>query len=401
MKIGIIRETRVPADARAAFSPADVKRLHDVLGIDFIVQPSNDRVFIDEQYRSAGAVISEDLSQCDYLFGIKEVKPEAFIPNKHYFFFGHIREDRPYEKPMLRAMLEKGITFTDYEEMLDALGSKSGIFGFYAGVVGTYNTLRLYGLKYGLYDIPQSQTHHFKKTLINELIQVSDILKERHVKIVVTGSGKVSEGICHVLDSIGFVRVNKGDFFKSCIASYTVARSKDMYYKEYGTFDREEFHHIPENYLAYFKDYSMFSDILISGHHWDGKAPAIFTKEIASSDYNRIRVIGDITADIRGSIETTTKHCSHDDPFFDISRKTLEEIPLFSEKDSISVTAVDTLPGVLATEASNDFSSMLCSRIVKGELLKDERPVVNKATMIVNGSLSEGYEHLRKWVSRD
>ena len=58
-------------------------------GLRVVVQTSPNRCFTDEEYEEVGAVIQEDMSECDVLFGVKEVPIENLIPNKTYFFFSH------------------------------------------------------------------------------------------------------------------------------------------------------------------------------------------------------------------------------------------------------------------------------------------------------------------------
>ena len=62
-----------------------------------------------------GAIISEDLSECDVIFGVKEVPIENIIPNKTYFFFSHTIKAQEYNMPLLDAMLEKKIRLVDFE----------------------------------------------------------------------------------------------------------------------------------------------------------------------------------------------------------------------------------------------------------------------------------------------
>ena len=96
MKIGLIRETKVPEDNRVALSPVQVARLKEEFpDSDIIVQSSDIRAFSDEEYRKEGVKVVSDLSECDVLFGIKETQIDSLIPNKHYFFFAHIAKIKP------------------------------------------------------------------------------------------------------------------------------------------------------------------------------------------------------------------------------------------------------------------------------------------------------------------
>jgi hypothetical protein len=75
-----------------------------------VVESSDIRVFSDDAYAKAGFEITEDLSDWDVLIGVKEVPIAALIPNKKYFFFSHTIKKQPYNRDLLKAMLEKNIT---------------------------------------------------------------------------------------------------------------------------------------------------------------------------------------------------------------------------------------------------------------------------------------------------
>jgi hypothetical protein len=79
------------------------------------VESSYIRIFTDVQYKSMGINVTEDVSDCDVLFGVKEVPVENLIPNKAYFFFSHTIKKQPYNRKLLQAILEKNIDLYDHE----------------------------------------------------------------------------------------------------------------------------------------------------------------------------------------------------------------------------------------------------------------------------------------------
>lgn len=52
-------------------------------------------------------------------------------------------------------MMELNITFSDYEYLVDEKGYRLCAFGWWAGVVGVYNTLRAYGLRMRTFELPK------------------------------------------------------------------------------------------------------------------------------------------------------------------------------------------------------------------------------------------------------
>ncbi|HBK41204.1 MAG TPA: hypothetical protein DEB12_02500 [Porphyromonadaceae bacterium] len=186
MKIGIIRETKFPTDNRVAFTPKQVKNIQDKFKeITFVVQKSEVRAYHDYEYEELGIEVKEDVSDSDILFGIKEADINTLIPNKHYFFFGHIAKMQSYNKPLIKKMIELGITFTDYEYLVDENNHRLCAFGWWAGVVGAYNTLRAFGFKDKFFELPKPGL----KFTLKKLIEYASANTNYSCKIVVSGNG--------------------------------------------------------------------------------------------------------------------------------------------------------------------------------------------------------------------
>ena len=108
MKIGLIRETKIPEDNRVALTPSHLAELQRSFPQDeFVVQSSDIRAYPDEAYRKAGVRVTDNVDDCDILFGIKEADIRTLIPNKHYFFFGHIAKMQAYNRPLLQTLMAK------------------------------------------------------------------------------------------------------------------------------------------------------------------------------------------------------------------------------------------------------------------------------------------------------
>ena len=153
LKLGVIRETKNPPDRRVPLTPAQCRSLQaSYPGLDITVQPSPIRCFSDDEYAAEGIRLSEDMTDRDVLVGVKEVKIEALLPDKTYFFFSHTAKEQPYNRGLLQEVIRKGIRLIDYEYLtLD--GVRVVAFGRWAGLVGAYNGLRGWGLKTGTYEL--------------------------------------------------------------------------------------------------------------------------------------------------------------------------------------------------------------------------------------------------------
>ena len=199
MKFGILKERKNPPDRRVVFSPNELTRLKQKYqNVSVKVERSDIRIFDDAQYENLGIEVTDDISDCDILFGVKEVPVENLIPNKSYFFFSHTIKKQPYNRELLQAILQKNIDLYDYETIVDSENRRLIGFGRYAGIVGAYNGIRAFGIKFELFKLPKAETLSGKDALISHLKRL--VLPP--LKFVITGTGKVGNGAKEVLDAI-------------------------------------------------------------------------------------------------------------------------------------------------------------------------------------------------------
>ena len=173
MKFGILKERKNPPDRRVVFSPNELTRLkQEYQNVSVKVERSDIRIFEDSQYENLGIEVTDDVSDCDVLFGVKEVPVENLIPNKSYFFFSHTIKEQPYNRKLLQAVLEKNIDLYDYETIVDSENRRLIGFGRYAGIVGAYNGIRAFGIKFELFKLTKAETLSGKDELISQLKSV-------------------------------------------------------------------------------------------------------------------------------------------------------------------------------------------------------------------------------------
>ena len=148
MKFAVIQERKSPPDRRVVLDPTSCQKLlSNFPSAELIVETSPIRVFSDREYTGAGLEVVEDISAADVMIGVKEVPIDALMPNKSYFFFSHTIKKQPYNRDLLRAILDKNITLYDHETLVNEQQHRLIGFGYYAGVVGAYNGIRTLGLK--------------------------------------------------------------------------------------------------------------------------------------------------------------------------------------------------------------------------------------------------------------
>ncbi len=400
MKIGLIKETKHPVDNRVALSPKQMAELQAMFPRDrFVVQSSDIRAFSDDAYRKAGLTIVEDIADCDILFGIKEARIETLIPDKHYFFFGHIAKMQEYNRPLLQALMEKRITFSDYEYLVDEKGQRVCAFGWWAGIVGVYYTLRGYGIRHHLYELPKPDKYFTLEKLLDELRGI-ELPK---VKLLVTGNGRVSQGAQYVLERIGALRMDKDTYLSTETVTrlaFTVADADLLVKRIDGQpFSWSDFTENPAAYESDFMQWAEKTDILVCGHFWSPKAPIYLSNSNLKSDKQRIRFIGDVSCDIQGSIKSTLRSSTHDEPYFDYDPETGTEAPAFSNKSHITVMAVDTCPNALAIDTSSYFGEMLMKFVLPQLLSGSHNEVIQRGTILKDGQLTERFSYLKDFAA--
>lgn len=395
MRIGLIKETKTPVDNRVALSPQQVADLNKVYPEhEIVVQASDIRAFSDEEYRERGVRVVESVKDCDILFGIKEARIDTLIPNKKYFFFGHIAKMQAYNRPLLQAFIQNHITFCDYEYLVDDKGIRVCAFGWWAGVVGVYYTLRGYGLKHNLYELPKPD----RRFTLDRLLDALRGIELPKIKVFITGAGRVSQGAQYVLDNIGATKLSENDYLASEHVDHLTYCFSDVdglvKRKDGGKFSWIDFTHNAKAYESDFLRWARKTDVLICAHFWGPYAPVYLCEEDLRREDLRIRMIGDITCDIGGSIKSTVRPTTHDEPYFDYNPVMEKDEPAFSSDKNITVMAVDTCPNALAMDTSAYFGEMLTKHVFEPILKGEHSEVINRSMILKDGILTPRFEYL-------
>ncbi|WP_010229631.1 NAD(P)-dependent oxidoreductase [Gillisia marina] len=397
IKFALIKERKTPPDRRVVFSP---KKLQEIIQkfpeASFKIESSELRIFKDSEYKEAGFEVSQDLSDCDVLLGVKEVPMANLIPNKKYFFFSHTIKKQPYNRELLRAILKNNIELYDHEAIVKENGHRLIGFGRYAGLVGAYNGLRALGIRDSLYELPKVETLPDLKSVLQEL----DKIKLPNLKIVLTGSGKVAYGAKEILDHLGINRVEVEEYLNTTfdtpvycmidVLDYNIHRSGK------NTTNKHFYKH-PEEYLSNFMGFAKVSDFFIAGHFYGDGAPVFFTHEQANSPEFKINLIADISCDINGPIASTLRPSTIAKPIYGYDPKTGKETD-FKQKGAITVMAVDNLPCELPKDASEGFGEMFMKSVIPAFFNGDKDGILERARMTKNGELTERFKYLEDYV---
>ena len=399
MKVGILREGKIPPDKRVPLTPAQCAEVQEKFpGVKVIVQPSPVRSFSNKNYADKGIELCEDLTACDVLLGVKEVKNSDFIAGKKYLFFSHTIKKQAYNRKLLQTVIAKKIQLIDYEVLTDKNGFRIIGFGRFAGLVGAYNGLRAFGLRNRLFELKPAH----ECLDLDEMLSNLDNIKLPPMRIAVTGDGRVAGGVLEILGHMKIMRVTPESFLKEIELAtpiYTQLLPGNYVQRKDGSgFNLLHFFNNPEMYKNAFTPFAKVTDLLIAAAYWDPKAPVLFTKEEMKKRDFKISVISDITCDIEGSIPSTKRASTIDNPFYDYNPVSDELEAAFSCKTNITVQAVDNLPCELPKDASLDFGRNLIDKVFPSLFGEDTDGIIERASITKNGKLTERFLYLQDFA---
>jgi saccharopine dehydrogenase (NAD+, L-lysine-forming) len=432
--IGIRREDKSRWERRVPVTPEDARKLGEKHDIEVWVQPSPIRVFSEEEFTQAGAIVQEDLSPCPVIFAVKEMPLDFFEPGKTYVFFAHVIKGQPYNMPMLKKMLDLGCNLIDYEKVTDEKGRRLIFFGRHAGIAGMIDTLWALGQRLDWEGIPNPFTQLGHTYEYKDLAEAKEAVSKMGEKIKtgglpeavtplicgIAGYGNVARGVWEVLDLLPIVEIEPEDVAPLVEGSdYAANVIYKVVFKEEHTvepispdhqFELQDFYDHPEKYRGKFESYVPYLTLIVNCVYWEEKYPRLVTKEFLKQLYSeqkqpRLRVIGDISCDIEGAIECTVRSTEPDEPVFVYNPFTGEATDGYEGEGPV-VMAVDILPSELPRDASVDFSAVLrefIPAIAKADFSApfeqlELSPEIKRAVIAYHGELTPDYCYIEEFL---
>jgi len=394
--LGLIKEGKVPSDNRVALTPKQCKwLLEQHSDWDILVESSTTRCYKDLEYQREGIKVVDDITAADILLGIKEVPKSQLIPNKTYLFFSHTKKAQSYNQALFHCMMDKNITLIDYECLEHEDGQRLIGFGFFAGIVGAHNGIMAYGNRTKEFSL--GRVKDVKDYM--ELIHTYFGLKLPPIKIAVTGSGRVAHGILEIMNLMDVQQVEP-DEFKTRTYPYPVyvhLKGKDLYKrKDNGSYERNDFHEDPSNYDCLFKEYLPHAKILMNGVYWEKGIPPLFTLTDLREENTVLTTIADITDDAFGSVPCNLGDATSEDPIYGVQLDACEKCNPYNF-NCVDIMAVGNLPNELPRDASRFFGEQLIKYVIE-DLVKGGNPIIEKATMLKNGQLTNHYDYLEEYA---
>ncbi|SMC62766.1 NAD(P)-dependent oxidoreductase [Cellulophaga tyrosinoxydans] len=397
MKFGIIRERKNPPDRRVVLSPEACKKvLQTYPNAEVCIEPSPIRTFADADYKNLGLTVDSNMEDCDVLLGVKEVPIASLIPHKKYFFFSHTIKKQPYNRTLLKAVLDKKIELYDHEVITNEKGQRLVAFGRYAGIVGAYNGLRAYGLKFELFNLPKAETLGDQAALISELQKI----KLPAIKILLTGRGRVGNGAKEMLDAMNLRKVTVSEYLEHQFNEPVYCQIDASEYnkrKDGSRGNKADFFANPQEYKSNFFRFAKVTDLYIAGHFYGNGAPYLYSREDAKHPEFNIKVVADVSCDIDGPVATTIRPSTIADPIYGYNPQTESEID-YKDAKAIAVMAVDNLPCELPRDASVGFGDAFLKNVIPAFFNDDKNGVLERARMTQNGKLTKRYAYLQDYV---
>ncbi len=319
LKIGLIREGKIPADNRVALTPKQCKWIQENMAVIIKVQHSETRCYKDKEYTDEGIEVKANVDDCDIFLGIKEVPVDMLVPDKMYLFFSHTKKMQPYNQKLIQAIINKKITLIDYECLEHDDGTRIIGFGFFAGVVGAHNGMLAYGNRTGAFSLERV----YKKKNFQQLIHTYFGLKLPLLKIAVTGSGRVAHGILEIMNLMEIHEADPDEFLEQKFAYpvYVHLKGADLYTDKLTVkYNRINFHEHPENFDCLFGKYISETDILLNGVYWEEKIPRLFEMGDMKNENFNITTIADISDDRNGSVPCNVKEGTIENPIYGVDK---------------------------------------------------------------------------------
>ncbi|MEH0517287.1 saccharopine dehydrogenase [Streptomyces sp. B21-079] len=326
-----VRHENRSTECRVPITPRDARVLVQH-GLRLTVEESPQRVFPLTDYVDAGCATAPTGSWTGapddaYIIGLKELPSEPARLRHRHIYFGHAYKGQPDALPLLHRLADGGGTLLDLEHLTDERGARRAAFGYWAGYAGAaLAVLHWWGRLTGPLE-PLSRDE-----LDARLHEVRDAdAAGQGVSAVVIGAlGRSGRGACDALEAAGVTPTR-----------WDVAETRNL--------DRETL-------LAH--------DIVVNAVLTTRPVPPFLAADHLKAD-RRLSVICDVTCDVGSELNVL--------PFNDAATDWLRPVrSLQIGNRPLDVIAIDNLPSLLPTEASDDFSAALIAHLLA---LGDTDPV--------------------------
>ena len=309
MKQLYLRKETKEKEHRTPLTPCDCATLIEN-NYEIQFEPSDTRCYKDEEYESAGCVPAsiDEMDSSAIIMGLKEFDmTKTALLNKKHFYFSHAFKGQENSHVIINNFQENGGYIYDYEYIVDENGRRVIAFGYWAGFAGMY---------LGLLQYADRGARELAPTTASE---IRNILREYGAKpkITICGArGRCGSGCLELLKLVD-------------ISPHICEKGE----------------RIPED-----------TEIFINAIYLSPDSTAVFFDEVSIANYERLRVIVDISCDIHA--KNNPIRLDYPNPKGWLTKYT----------DNIDIICIDNLPSLLSKDSSEEFSKKLTELFLSGAI---------------------------------
>ncbi|XP_050218217.1 alpha-aminoadipic semialdehyde synthase [Mercurialis annua] len=443
--VGILAESVNKWERRVPLTPSHCARLlhsgKDKTGVArIVVQPSTKRIHHDAMYEDVGCEISDDLSECGLILGIKQPKLEMILPDRAYAFFSHTHKAQKENMPLLDKILAERVSLYDYELIVGDHGKRLLAFGKYAGRAGLVDFFHGLGQRYlslgystPFLSLGSSYMYSSLAAAKAAVISVGEEISTFGLPsgicplvFIFTGSGNVSQGAQEIFKLLPHTFVEPSRlpelFAQASDPSHPLRRSKRVH-QVYGcvvtsqdmvehidsskTFDKADYYAHPEHYKPIFHEkIAPYASIIVNCMYWEKRFPRLLSAQ-QLQDLTRkgcpLVGVADITCDVEGSIEFINQITLIDSPFFRYDPLN-DSYHQDMEGNGLICSSVDILPTEFAKEASQHFGDILSQFIGSLASITDINKLpshLRRACIAQGGEVTPLFEYVTRMRNSD
>eukprot|EP00258_Populus_trichocarpa_P018351 XP_006381529.2 alpha-aminoadipic semialdehyde synthase [Populus trichocarpa] len=445
--VGILSESGNKWERRAPLTPSHCARLlhsgKDKTGVArLIVQPSTKRIHLDAMYEDVGCEISDDLSECGLIVGIKQPKLDMILPDRAYAFFSHTHKAQKENMPLLDKVLAQRVSLYDYELIVGDHGKRLLAFGKFAGRAGFIDFLgglgkRYLSLGYSTPFLSLGEAYMYsslaaaKAAVISVGEEIATFGLPSGICPLVflftgSGNGNVSHGAQEIFKLLPHTFVDPSrlpELFAQGRDVIPPEKASKRVFQVYGcvvtcqdmvehrdsskTFDKTDYYAHPEHYKPIFHEkIAPYASVIVNCMYWEKRFPRLLsTQQLQDLTRRGCPLIGiaDITCDIEGSLEFINQTTSIDSPF--VRYDPLNDSYHYDmEGDGVIFLSVDILPTQFAKEASQHFGDILSQFIGRLASTTDITKLpshLRNACIAHGGALAPLFEYISRMRKSD
>lgn len=313
MSILYLRSELNNFEYRTPIIPDDINKLINN-GFIVFVESSKYRIYKDDDYKKAGAIITnnkwyDSIFNNALIVGLKEIDLLDKLSSHIHIYFSHSYKKQNNSQEILKHFFDSSSIIYDFEYFVNNNNKRLLSFGFYAGIVGGILGLLQYYTK-NIYD---SNICRLKGWISenNMMEDINNSVKEylllKKIKIAIIGySGNCGKGVINILNKL------------------------NISYKGIGKYDNK----------TNLKEY----DIIYNCINLDENYNEIWFSD--NTIFNKNIVICDVSCD----------YAKPNNPIKLYNQNTTWNLPVYSYNEFVDIIAINNLPSLLPKDSSDYFS---------------------------------------------